>query len=231
MCKVEREANKTEHSKAYRKNYYKEHHKEILDKKGVYYQGRKEEIRYKRQVLKREQTLATQRAYHLKNQNKEKEYRREYYARPEVIERERQRRIDEAEKNREYQRQYLQTERGRTLSRIKIAKRRALRKKTIVNFTLEQWEESKEYFNHECAYCGNKPEAFDQDHVVPLSKGGTHTMLNIVPTCEWCNGSKHVKDMETWYRPQPFFSETRLKKIYKYTGLKPGSEIQQMSMF
>lgn len=231
QCKRERELNDTEYRKEYRKNYYEEHHEEILDKKAVYYQEHKEEICYKQQVLKREQTLAAKRTYHLKNKDKEKEYSKEYRSRPEVIEREKQRRIDEAEKNKEYQRQYLQTDRGRTLSRIKIAKRRALREKTIVTFTLEQWEESKEFFNHECAYCGNKSEVFDKDHVVPLSKGGTHTMQNIVPACEWCNGSKHNKDMETWYRIQPFFSETRLKKIYKYTDLKPGSEIQQISMF
>jgi len=231
MCKVERENNKTEHSKAYRKNYYEEHHEEILGKKKVYYKDNKEEIKYVRFVLNREVNLAKKKTYHSNHKEEEKAYNKEYRARPEVIEREKQRRINEREKNKEYQRQYIQTERGRKLAREKVAKRRALRMKTIATLTTEQWEESLEFFNHECAYCGNKPEEFDKDHVVPLSKGGSYTKQNIIPACEWCNGSKHVKEMEYWYKMQPFFTPERLTKIHKWTGFNEKTNTQQLGMF
>jgi len=219
MCKKERIRNSTEASKEYRKKYYQENHDKIMDNKAVYYRKNKELIAYKQYVLKREQTIAAKVRYRKLNEDKVKKYSKEYNSRPEVILREQQRRILEREKNAEYQRNYLNTEKGREKSRIKIAKRRALRNSVPSTFTLEQWKESKKYFNFKCAYCGEKVDRFDQDHIVPLSNGGTHTKQNIIPSCEYCNGSKHNKDMENWYRMQSFFSEERLKLIYDYIKL------------
>ena len=36
---------------------------------------------------------------------------------------------------------------------------------------------------------------------------------NIVPACSRCNTSKRNREMEEWYRSQPFFSELRLHRI------------------
>ena len=193
MCKVEREANKTEHSKEYRKNYYHENIDAILDNKAVYYQNNKEKIHYTRCVLNREKFLASKRKYNSNPVNKAKNlaYAKEYRTRPYVIEREKQRRIDESDKNKEYQKEYLKTDRGRTLARAKVAKRRSLRVKSIATFTPEQMVEAKEFFDYECPYCGIKPDKFDEEHIIPLSKGGAYTRQNIVPACEFCNGSKN----------------------------------------
>ncbi|HAI70082.1 MAG TPA: HNH endonuclease [Gammaproteobacteria bacterium] len=42
---------------------------------------------------------------------------------------------------------------------------------------------------HTCQYCGNTKH-LTLDHVIPTSKGGTHTWDNIVTACEKCNNSK-----------------------------------------
>jgi 5-methylcytosine-specific restriction endonuclease McrA len=42
--------------------------------------------------------------------------------------------------------------------------------------------------NHRCQYCGGTAE--NLDHVVPRSKGGTHTWDNVVAACRPCNTRK-----------------------------------------
>lgn len=39
-----------------------------------------------------------------------------------------------------------------------------------------------------CRYCGQP--ATQVDHVVPVSKGGTHSIANLVPCCARCNRTK-----------------------------------------
>ncbi|MEB3212837.1 MAG: HNH endonuclease [Leptolyngbyaceae bacterium] len=43
--------------------------------------------------------------------------------------------------------------------------------------------------NHHCQYCG-KTRSLTLDHVIPRSKGGTHTWDNVVAACEICNSRK-----------------------------------------
>jgi len=45
---------------------------------------------------------------------------------------------------------------------------------------------------HVCAYCGDRFAVRDLscDHVVPVSKGGTHVWMNVVTACRTCNGRK-----------------------------------------
>jgi len=42
--------------------------------------------------------------------------------------------------------------------------------------------------NYQCAYCGHRAETID--HVLPRSRGGTHTWENCVASCMRCNHSK-----------------------------------------
>jgi len=56
------------------------------------------------------------------------------------------------------------------------------------------------------------------EHVIPISKGGTHAMGNILPACHDCNSSKRAKEAEGWYRRQPFFTEIRWRKICRALG-------------
>lgn len=53
-----------------------------------------------------------------------------------------------------------------------------------------------------CHYCKvkttrnahNAPAQAEIDHVIPISKGGGHTMANVVIACRKCNGAKHDKE-------------------------------------
>ncbi len=61
-------------------------------------------------------------------------------------------------------------------------------------FTDAQWQAKVDAYEGRCAYCD--VGAYEhQDHVVPLSKGGTHSLDNVVPSCRDCNLRKGT---ETW---------------------------------
>jgi 5-methylcytosine-specific restriction endonuclease McrA len=77
-------------------------------------------------------------------------------------------------------------------------------------------------FDHRCAYCGADGD-LHIEHVVPISKGGPHSIGNIIPACESCNYSKRDSEVESWYRSQPFFSELRWRKICRVLGWQRSS--------
>lgn len=43
--------------------------------------------------------------------------------------------------------------------------------------------------HHTCQYCGS-PKRLTLDHVMPRSRGGSHTWDNVVAACETCNSKK-----------------------------------------
>ena len=47
-----------------------------------------------------------------------------------------------------------------------------------------------------CYWCGInlKGKATHIDHYIPISKGGEHTLSNLVASCDKCNLIKHAKD-------------------------------------
>lgn len=52
-------------------------------------------------------------------------------------------------------------------------------------------------YTQPCGYCG-ATENITIDHVVPLVRGGTHTVENLVAACGWCNSSKGGKLLGEW---------------------------------
>lgn len=48
-----------------------------------------------------------------------------------------------------------------------------------------------------CAYCGGE-NVTQVDHVIPLSRGGTHDRANLVPACKSCNMDKLDFTVEEW---------------------------------
>jgi len=53
-------------------------------------------------------------------------------------------------------------------------------------------------YGRECYICGRAlcDKQLTIDHVIPLSKGGAHTLHNLRPACRSCNSRKHYKLLE-----------------------------------
>lgn len=75
--------------------------------------------------------------------------------------------------------------------------RRARKRSNGGSFTIQEWEELKEKYNGMCAYCGNNPGT-TADHVIPVAKGGSSFIENILPACISCNSSKQDKLIDEW---------------------------------
>jgi 5-methylcytosine-specific restriction endonuclease McrA len=50
-----------------------------------------------------------------------------------------------------------------------------------------------------CAYCGRTGQEIESDHVIPLSRGGSNSLTNVVPACKSCNSSKNAWTLAEWY--------------------------------
>jgi 5-methylcytosine-specific restriction endonuclease McrA len=170
-------------------------------------------------VMTREERLAKKRAYYLANREKALATIRAWFAsHQEEVKDYRQRTAAERnrknhawreanpERVREYNATYSAThresERQRARRRYqenpepfyaKNARRRARKLNAPMNdLTASQWNEIKAAYNFCCAYCGRKMKRLTQDHITPLTKGGSNTASNIVPACRSCNSKKHT---------------------------------------
>ena len=65
-------------------------------------------------------------------------------------------------------------------------------------FTWSEFMRIARKFNYCCAYCGEKPDRLDPDHVVPLSRGGSNSTTNLLPACSMCNSSKCAMTLAEW---------------------------------
>ena len=86
-------------------------------------------------------------------------------------------------------------------------------------YTHQEWKEALIFFRGECAYCGGTPrkgQRLTRDHLEPISLGGRTIQSNIVPACQSCNSSKGAEDFKDWFMKQPFFSQERLNRIFKW---------------
>jgi len=56
--------------------------------------------------------------------------------------------------------------------------------------------ELKKKVANTCPYCGLYTEMLHLDHIIPLSRGGTHTKDNVMYCCPTCNLTKHTKTLK-----------------------------------
>lgn len=75
--------------------------------------------------------------------------------------------------------------------------------------TLKQWQDRLRYFDYRCAYCHKKLGIPFVEHMVPLSRGGTGGISNLVPSCLSCNSSKRNRNIIEWLL---FLQNKRKKK-------------------
>ena len=62
--------------------------------------------------------------------------------------------------------------------------------------TPDEWLALLEEHDGLCAYCGAL--AVERDHIIPISRGGTDDISNIVPSCRSCNATKRTLTPAEW---------------------------------
>ncbi len=79
------------------------------------------------------------------------------------------------------------------------------------SFTLSEWRALLAQYDHKCAYCEKPISGRDatRDHKIPLSRGGTGYISNILPACRSCNSAKWTKTHEEF---KPSLSDVRVPK-------------------
>ena len=171
--------------KIYKKEYRLKNAEKIKAGRKKYYEANKEKVLRDNSKWKqenREHHNKTSRDYHHNNRNTILIRLKKYYQ-------------DNKEERNRKQLLWNKTPLG------KISKRNThyKRKMAILNgvSTVEIVEYTKNIFN--CYWCGCKLDkkiknGFHLDHYIPLSKGGEHTLTNLVVSCPTCNLQKNAKD-------------------------------------
>jgi HNH endonuclease len=175
-----------EHKLEYQRQYAIDNRDQVLESKRQYSRAHKEEIRAYRHKH-RERTLAGQRMrYHARYKEYQREQTKKYRA-----------------TNREWllenKRQYYKTPHGRLIDRIHRHKRRAQKLGAGGSYTHAQIQDQlkrqkyKCYWNHEKFEKKDGRYIYHIDHIVPLAKGGTNDIDNVVLACPTCNLRKSDK--------------------------------------
>jgi len=163
-------------------------------------------------IKHQEARKAAAKVYIIKNKDKVMKRKKEYYnANKEVLaEKHKQYYQDNKqeliEKNKSYyqnnkesilakKKRYRASEQGRLVIRNNRNKYRALKSASSDgSVTTEALLDLASKQNYKCAYCGCdidiKEPTSHLDHVLPLSKGGTHSITNVVWACAPCNLQK-----------------------------------------
>lgn len=101
-------------------------------------------------------------------------------------------------------------DRNRLHVRIKNIERRSL-KVSSGKHTLNEFLELCDNHLWKCAYCriDLDTKTVTEDHVIPLSKGGSNLISNIVPSCLSCNCKKGTKTVEEFTSSQKIMLQRR----------------------
>lgn len=100
--------------------------------------------------------------------------------------------------NKKSWKKYVSTDRVKSIRNMSNQRRRATKADLPSTLTVAEWQEILEMYGNRCVYCSTKDAKLDQEHIVPVVKGGEYTKDNIVPACGSCNSSKGSKSLLMW---------------------------------
>ena len=170
-----------EKAREYQKLYTQNNSDKLQEAKKLYYQSNRDKI------------LESHKVYYEKNKEKIQEQNKAYFKTN--LEKVTSKRVAYWKAHPEEKKKIQATYRRTHPEKIKEndVKRRARKAGAEKNdLTASQWREIKEAHKHKCVYCGKKFKNLTMDHITPLSKGGNHTVSNVVPACISCNSKKHT---------------------------------------
>lgn len=197
---------------AYKKAYREAHAEEVVEYQKTYYQENLEAIKEQHQrywEANRESLLERKRKYYLENREEILE-KNKLWAKVN-LERVRQRYREYYKENSLqlvlYAAQYYRENQEAIKARARAYyaenadryaayehARRARELGAPGEFTREEWLEKLRLYGRLCAWCGEYiTGVIHRDHVIPLSKGGSNYIENIVPSCATCNLRKSAK--------------------------------------
>ena len=168
---------------------------------------------YNKHKCRCDECKATKAAYARRSRERHPDYAKNYYwANPELC---RQRTRNWAKRNpdmvKKKSREWNQANRERANASLRewrkhnkdkiAAWNRTVRaqRKTAKRFevTIKDWRKLVNRFGGRCAYCDTKT-TLTTEHVVPLVRGGAHSIGNIIPVCAHCNSSKGKRLLIEW---------------------------------
>lgn len=126
-------------------------------------------------------------------------------------------------------RKHKMTDKGIAGKRAQSAIHNSIRRQRHLNIPIQWninlWKMSQEYWGGKCAYCA-QVRALTQDHFIPIcSKDFPGTVPgNIVPACQPCNSKKHNKNPHTWIK-----NIEVLESILLYLRIASGWKTQEFS--
>jgi hypothetical protein len=222
-----------EHVREYKKRYREENKEYVQEQIKTWLERNKDSNKQKAKeyyLKNREEKLSKAKEYRENNKEKIKIYKKEYELINKEYIREYKKRYREENKEKiaKQQKEYYKKNKIERFNYLKrwykdnpdkkrmySQRREALKKNVASNLNIEQWEAIKKKFNYRCAYCGGENK-LEQEHFIPLHKGGEYTINNIIPACKSCNCSKQDKNFFEWYPKQEFYSEDREDKILSF---------------
>lgn len=175
------------------RRFYERHSERILERNRAYYAANRE-TEIAKSVERQRRDPEGRRAAAARWRAKNPGYR--YYNVNPDRAKATNRRFQRSDKGKAYQREW----RSKNATKVTLyyARARILREQAeVLVITPRDWERLCRRYDDRCAYCGSA-DALTQDHIVPLSRGGRHSIGNLLPACQPCNSSKHARLLIEW---------------------------------